>query len=69
MCAAMEAKDLQDVTKAENQMRQEEGLKRLSQEWVPLLKPLDPRSQWMGEEVYNAYPIYNTIRNINPTSL
>ena len=57
------------MTEAENQMRQEDALKRLSQEWVPLLKPIDPRSQWMGEEVYNAYPIHRTVRNINPTSL
>ena len=65
----MEVKDLQDVTEVENQTRQEEALKRLSQEWVPLLKPVDPRSQWMGEEVYNAYPIHTCVRNINPTSL
>ena len=69
ICAAMEAKDLQDVTEAANQLRQEEALKRMSQEWVPLLKHVDPRSQWMGKEVYNAYPIHNHIRNINPTSL
>ena len=69
ICDTMKAKDLQDVTEAANQLRQEEALKRLSQEWVPLLKPVDPRSQWMGEEVYNAYPIHNQIRNINPTSL
>ena len=36
---------------------------------MPLLKPLDPRSQGMGEAVYNTYPIHNQIRNINPTSL
>ena len=69
MCVAMEAKDLQDVTEAENQSHQREALGRLSQEWVPLLKPVDRTSQWLGEEVYNAYPIHNQIRNINPTSL
>ena len=69
ICVAMEAKDLQNVTEAENKMRQEDALKRLSEEWVELFNPLDPKSEWMGEEVYNAYPIQYSVRNNNPISL
>ena len=57
------------MTTSENKERQEEALKRLSENWMRLLKPLDPKSQWMVEDVYNAYPMQYTVRNINPISL